>query len=245
MSVIVLRPVGIAHVNGAEQSWRASQAGSGGGTRRRLDLPGSVCHARRRRPTAPLESIVSNPDIEGLGPLAPLAGTWEGAKGEDIAPSDDRGVATSPFRERMVFTPIGRVDNHEQTLYGLRYATTAWRAGAEEPFHEEVGYWLWDAERKQVMRCFIVPRGVTVIAGATVEPDATSFTLQATAGAADYGICSNPFLLEQFRTERYELTVELLADGRLSYEEDTVMAMKGRDEPFHHTDKNVLTKVAR
>jgi len=62
-----------------------------------------------------------------LGPLAPLAGVWEGAAGTDVAPSSARATAVSRFRERIVFEPIGRVDNHEQTLFGLRYRTTAWR----------------------------------------------------------------------------------------------------------------------
>lgn len=99
--------------------------------------------------------------IKNLGPLAPLAGVWEGEKGDDKAPDDDRGVATNKFRERITFEPMGPVNNHEQALYGLRYATTAWRVGAPNPFHEELGYWLWDAKAKQVLRCFIVSRGVT------------------------------------------------------------------------------------
>ncbi len=44
-------------------------------------------------------------------------------------------------------------------------------------FHEELGYWLWDAQAKQVLRCFMVRRGVTVIAGGTAEPDARAFRL--------------------------------------------------------------------
>ena len=114
--------------------------------------------------------------LEQLGPLSHLVGVWEGSKGDDIAPSDSKKNLNQPvnskFRERMQFTETGRVDNHEQILYGLRYATTAWRINQDTPFHEELGYWLWDQSKKQVLRCFMVPRGVTVIAGGTVSPDA-------------------------------------------------------------------------
>ncbi len=77
--------------------------------------------------------------IKNLGPLAPLAGIWEGEKGDDVAPSDDRGTETNKYRERITFEPLGPVNNHEQDLYGLRYSTTAWRIGVESPFHEELG----------------------------------------------------------------------------------------------------------
>ncbi len=181
--------------------------------------------------------------IRKLGPLAPLMGTWEGDKGDDTAPADDRGVETNKYRERIVFEPMGCVDNHEQKLYGLRYSTTAWRLGEDSPFHEELGYWLWDANEKQVLRCFLVPRGVTVLAGGTVEPDARSFTLSADAGSETYGICSNRFLDKEFKTVRYELTVTLHDASRFSYEEDTQMKIKGQDALFHHIDKNTLTRT--
>ena len=35
--------------------------------------------------------------IKNLGPLAPLAGIWEGEKGDDVAPSDDRGTETNKY----------------------------------------------------------------------------------------------------------------------------------------------------
>ena len=38
-----------------------------------------------------------------LGPLADLVGIWEGDKGDDIAPSDDRGTENNKYRERIVF----------------------------------------------------------------------------------------------------------------------------------------------
>lgn len=181
--------------------------------------------------------------IKNLGPLAPLAGIWEGDKGDDTAPSDDRGTETNKFRERITFEPMGPVNNHEQKLYGLRYATTAWPAGASEPFHEELGYWLWDAQAKQVLRCFIVPRGVTVIAGGTVEPEARSFELAADVGSETYGICSNQFLDKEFKTVRYELKITIHDDQSFSYEEDTQLQVKGRKDLFHHIDKNTLKRT--
>lgn len=181
--------------------------------------------------------------IKNLGPLAALAGTWEGEKGDDTAPSDDRGTETNKFRERMTFVPFGPVKNHEQVLYGLRYSTTAWRLGEESPFHEELGYWLWDAKEKQVMRCFIVPRGVTVIAGGTVQPDAKSFELSADVGSETYGICSNKFLDKEFKTVIYELNVTIHDDQSFSYEEDTQLKIKNQADLFHHIDKNTLRRV--
>lgn len=178
-----------------------------------------------------------------LGPLATLAGVWEGDKGDDVAPADDRGTETNKYRERITFVPTGLVENHEQRLFGLRYSTTAWRIGEDDSFHEETGYWLWDAAEKQIMRCFIVPRGISVIAGGTVEPGATEFSLAAALGSPTYGILSNPFLDREFKTVRYELKVRILGADGWSYEEDTVLAMKGRPAPFHHTDKNTLRRV--
>ena len=183
---------------------------------------------------------------DNLGPLARLVGVWEGDKGEDLAPEtpNRQQTARSEFRERIVFEPIGRVDNHEQILYGLRYQTVAWRIGSDQPFHEESGYWLYDGERELVMRCFIVPRGISVIAGGQALRHAESFDLAAKLGSATFGICSNPFLDREFRTVSYTLNVKLLSDDAWSYHEDTVLVVKGRNEPFHHTDSNTLTRVA-
>ena len=186
---------------------------------------------------------MTNDDIAKLGPLAPLAGVWEGGQGTDTAPDDDRGTEINRYRERLVLEPIGAVENHEQKLQGLRYATTAWRLGEDDPFHEELGYWLWDARARQVLRCFMVPRGVTVIAGGTVEPDATSFTLAAEVGSETYGICSNRFLDEEFKTVRYELVVTIHDRDSFSYREDTQLQIKGQAELFHHTDEHTLRRV--
>lgn len=182
--------------------------------------------------------------IAKLGPLAGLAGVWEGDKGADVAPADDRGTEKNSFRERITFEPLGPVNNHEQELYGLRYNTVATRIGETEPFHEELGYWLWDAKAKQVMRCFMVPRGVTVIAGGTAEADAKSFSLAAEVGSETYGICSNKFLDVEFKTVRYELKVTVHDKDSFTYEEDTQLRLKGRSDIFHHTDRNTVRRVS-
>jgi hypothetical protein len=180
--------------------------------------------------------------IARLGPLASLAGVWEGEQGIDIAPGRDGAVETA-FRERLTFEPLGPVENGPQILYGLRYATTAWPLDGDEPFHEENGYWLWDGQAGLVMRCFIVPRGVSVLAGGEAAPDARRFSMAADLGSSTFGILSNPFLDRAFKTVRYELELELHDDGSFSYAEDTQLRIEGREALFHHTDRNRLTRV--
>lgn len=183
-----------------------------------------------------------------LGPLGPLLGVWEGDKGTDLAPSDkpenNRQLATSKYRERIVFEPTGRVDNHEQTLYGLRYSTKAWRIGSPDPFHEELGYWMWDAASGLVIRTFMPPRGMTVLAGGKASATARSFSLEANAGDEVFGICSSPFLTTEFKTVRYTLAVDVLDDDTFRYDEHTFLKMKNRDELFDHRDDNTLRRVS-
>src|SRR6476660_809281 len=69
-----------------------------------------------------------------------------------------------------------------QSLFGLDYKTAMWRGSEENPFHTEVGYWLWDGATGEVLRGFVVPRGITVLAGGTAGADAKSFSLSAAPG---------------------------------------------------------------
>jgi hypothetical protein len=179
------------------------------------------------------------------GPLALLAGVWEGDVGEDVAYSNERGeIALTPYREHIEFKPFGPVENGVQTLYGLDYRMAAWRGTEENPFHTEVGYWLWDATDGQVMRCFLIPRGSAIIAGGLVAPDATSFTLDAAVGSETYGILSNNFLAAQARTVRYEVKIDVSVDGVFSYEEVSVIEHGKLPEHLSHTDSNTLQRIA-
>ena len=108
---------------------------------------------------------------DAWGPLAALAGEWEAAGGLDTAFAHAQGkVIGTPYLEKVAFQPFGPVDNGDQHLYGLDYKTAMWRNDEENPFHTEVGYWLWDGATGEIVRGFVVPRGITVLAGGTADP---------------------------------------------------------------------------
>jgi hypothetical protein len=188
---------------------------------------------------------VPAPTPADLGPLAALVGTWEGTDGLDLAFNNESGkVKETPFRERVVMNPFGPVDNGSQCLFGLDYRMAAWRDGEEDPFHTEVGYWLWDAADGQVMRCFMVPRGSTLIAGGPAKADSEKLVLQAEIGSETYGILSNVYLTGAARTVLYQCTIDI-ADEQWSYEQTTTVELaKMPGTPFSHTDRNTLKRVS-
>jgi hypothetical protein len=184
------------------------------------------------------------PDLADLGPLAPLAGTWEGDEGLDVSFHNDVGeVIETKYREQVTLNPFGPVDNGNQCLFGLDYRMAAWRDDEVDPFHTEVGYWLWDASASQVMRCFMVPRGSTLIAGGMAKADDRRFSMQAELGSNTYGILSNVYLDQHAKTTLFQVTIEVHDDGSWSYDETTTVDLVRWDEPFAHTDRNRLHRV--
>ncbi|HET9599420.1 MAG TPA: heme-binding beta-barrel domain-containing protein [Anaeromyxobacteraceae bacterium] len=180
--------------------------------------------------------------LANLGPLAALAGTWEG-EGIDTHPVAEGGE-DEPYRERMVFEPIDPQANGPQLLYGLRYHVHVNKLDEALTFHDQVGYWLWEPATKTLLQTIAIPRGQVAMAMGTAEPDARAFTVRATLGSSTAGIVSAPFLHENFRTLEYAITVTIQPDGTLRYEQDTVLQIAGRGEPFHHVDRNALRRVA-
>jgi hypothetical protein len=184
------------------------------------------------------------PPDSDLGPLAPLAGTWEGDQGLDVAYSNDEGkLLEIPYRERTVLNPFGPVDNGAQQLFGLDYRMAAWKETQEDPFHTEVGYWLWDAAANQVTKCFIIPRGSSIQAGGPATPGATSFQLTANVGSEIYGILSNQFLAKAARSTAYAVTITVGPDGSFAYTQTTSIEHARWPQMIAHTDRNVLHRV--
>lgn len=178
------------------------------------------------------------------GPLAKLAGTWEGDQGLDVAFQHAKGeIGETPYREKVEFKPFGPVDNGSQCLYGLDYRMAAWRGEEENPFHTEIGYWLWDGADGQVMRSFMVPRGSTILAGGLTTAEATQFSMQAEVGSETYGILSNIYLAQVARTVLYQVNVEIHSDDEWSYRQTSTIDHARLDEPLEHTDTNVLRRV--
>lgn len=181
--------------------------------------------------------------LANLGPLRPMAGIWQGTRGLDVKPKAE-GPKKQAFVERIELQPIDPQTNGPQLLYGLRYHTHITKPDQVKTYHEQVGYWLWEPATGTVIHTLTIPRGQVAMAAGTAGPDDKSFTLNATQGLETWGICSAPFLQKAFRTTAFNIQVTVNDDGSWGYEEDTVLQILGRDEPFHHTDRNLLTRVA-
>lgn len=188
----------------------------------------------------------AEPDVNtlaNLGPLAAMAGIWEGKRGLDINPKAE-GPEKDPYIEHVELQPIDAQTNGPQLFYGLRYHTRIVQPNEVETFHDQVGYWLWEPATGNILFTLSIPRGQTLMAIGNAPADAKEFTVKAVRGSLTNGIISNPFIEQNFTTESYTIKVKINDDGTWSYEQDTVMIIPNYPEPFHHTDRNRLTKIA-
>ena len=191
-----------------------------------------------------LEPDPIDPDtLANLGPLGPLAGIWESAKGVDLHP-ESYGPLSEPYRERYELQPIDPQTNGPQLFYGLRYRTFIRRLDEEKAFHDQVGFWLWEPATGAIIHTLAIPRGQVAMATGVAAPDARKFELKAELGSTQNGILSNPFLERAYRTLAWTIAVTVHDNGDWSYAQDTQLQIEGRSEIFHHTDRNRLTRVA-
>ena len=181
--------------------------------------------------------------LANLGPLRRMAGVWQGTKGLDVKPKAE-GPRSQAFVEHIELQPIDPQTNGPQVFYGLRYHTHIVKPDQVKTYHDQVGYWLWEPAAGVVIHTLAIPRGQIAMAVGQASADAESFEVVAERGATTYGICSTPFLEYGFRTDSFRMTVTLGTDDSWSYFEDTVLMIRGREAPFHHTDRNTLTRVA-
>jgi hypothetical protein len=185
------------------------------------------------------------PDVDtlaNLGPLTGMAGIWIGERGLDVNLTAD-GPAKDAYIERYELQPIDAQTNGPQLLYGLRYHTRVVKPDDPETFHDQVGYWLWEPATGALLLTLSIPRGQVAMLAGRAADDAKTFRVEATRGSLTNGIVSVPFLEHAFRTERCTVAVSINADRTWSYEQDTVLIVRGQSEPFHHTDRNTLRKI--
>lgn len=190
-----------------------------------------------------------NPNLMSrLGPLTPLVGDWEGNGGIDLSyhNQDDETVETGYF-EKAWFRPIPIVENGQQKMHGLNYGMTAWRHGEEamDPFHDEVGYFLWEKATGQVLRCFAVPRGLAILAGGDAKPEDRALNFNAEPGSPAYGLAQNKHLLERAEVRHFESTLSFNDDGTFSYVSDLLLKLAATSKEMHHTDRNTLHRIKR
>jgi hypothetical protein len=187
----------------------------------------------------------SNVDVDtlkNLGPLRGMAGIWQGTRGLDVKPKAE-GPKKQAYIERIELQPIDPQTNGPQLLYGLRYHTHVTKPDQVKTYHDQVGYWLWEPATNTVIHTLTIPRAQIVMASGTAAADAKEFELIARNDDISFGIRSAPFLESAFKTVEFRIKVSINADGTWSYEEDTVLMIRGKTEPFHHTDRNTLHKI--
>ncbi len=174
-----------------------------------------------------------------FGPLAGLVGVWKGDKGMDRSPEPE-GTEENPYYETITFEAVGDVTNaEEQVLAAVRYHQVVSRKSNDKVFHDETGYWIWDAKAGIVMHSLMIPRAVGLLAGGRAKPTDTKLEVRAALNDPDWGIVQSPFMRDKAKTVAFEHSVSIEGD-QLSYSETTHLEIYGKS--FDHTDSNTLKR---
>jgi hypothetical protein len=189
-----------------------------------------------------LEDEMSDQDQVDYGPLQALIGRWSGDRGKDLAPTPE-GAEETAYAETLEFEAIGGPTNaNEQSLAVLRYHQVVARKDDGEIFHDEIGYWMWDAKVGVVMQSLAIPRGVCLIASGSLSgtrEETGALLLEVSTENKGGEIAQSNFMMEKARTTAFFHRITL-ADGKLHSFENTKLEIYGKS--FDHTDENVLVK---
>lgn len=187
---------------------------------------------------------MGNASETDYGPLEDLIGIWRGDSGLDTAPGAD-GDEMSPYYEEITFSARGGVTNAKvQNLAALHYRQIVTRKSDGQVFHDETGYWMWEASTNTVMHSLTIPRGVCVLAGGTYAGEKSDdgrsvIHVSAKVGDAEWGIIQSPFMSEKAQTNAFDHRV-VVGGGKLTYNETMTVKIYGKT--FKHTDANELTR---
>ena len=174
------------------------------------------------------------------GPLSALIGTWKGKEGMDVAPEphdDER----NPYYETIVFEAAEDTTNaEEEVLVAVRYHQQVRRKSTGLVFHDQVGYWLWNAKTGEVTQTLTIPRGVSLLASGTASTQngRTVFEVGTKTGR---DIVETEFMRKKAQTKAFVHRLEV-EGNRLSYSETTTLDIYGKRD-YEHTDENVLYRA--
>jgi len=188
--------------------------------------------------------MVNFPDVD-YGPLHQLLGTWKGDQGTDVAPEPD-GEENNPYYETITYEDIGDLSNaEEQQLAAVYYRQIVKRKSNDEVFHDQTGYWIWDAANSTIMHSFVIPRAVSVVAGgvytgATDDEGRVVLELSAKLGDPGWGIVQSPFMSKKASSLEFSQKVTV-GGAKMAYAQTTLVDIYGK--VFDHTDDNTLTRV--
>ena len=189
------------------------------------------------------EPDVSPDGLANLGPLRRLAGVWQADKGVDINPKAE-GPERRVFREHVRMDPIDPQTNGPQLFYGLRYHIHINTPEEKITFHDQVGYWLM---------------------GACNRPDHAERDHSAGAGCARIRHCKagrqnilrhseawrhalwnllNRIPRRSLPHDDYRCDITFNDDGSWTYNLQTRLVVRGREQPFDHHDTNTLKLAA-
>ena len=174
-------------------------------------------------------------EIDGLdfGPIAGLVGTWQGDKGVDVAPGKAAPLVAEYF-ETIKISVVGDVTNAgAQKLAVLSYHQEVFRKADGKKFHDQIGYWIYDAATKEVHHTISIPRAVTLVATGKATTDGSITVSTSTE------IGQSQFMLDNAKTTQFDMTIKLKGDS-LSYSMTTHLDIYGK--AFPHTDANKLTR---
>jgi len=176
------------------------------------------------------------------GPLKELIGVWSGDKGMDIAPEPD-GTEENPYYETITIEEGGDLENAQsQRLSVLYYRRLVTRKSNNKVFHDETGYWLWDAKEKTIIHSLSIPRAVTLLAGAHFtnfkdKHGNLEIEVFSSEDDKDWNIVQSPFMKNNARTTSFHQHI-VVGNGKMKYKETTMLNIYGR--VFEHTDENEL-----
>ncbi|WP_200821205.1 heme-binding beta-barrel domain-containing protein [Oceanicoccus sp. KOV_DT_Chl] len=184
-------------------------------------------------------TIINSVDF---GPLAGLVGLWKGDKGMDIAPESDGSKEANPYYEELLIEVAGGATNAEkQRLAVLRYHQKVFRVSDGQQFHDQIGYWIWDADDQRVMFTLSIPRGVSLVAGGIADVDGETATLTVeSAEGSDWGVAQSPFMRDNAKTKGFKMQLSVNGDA-MEYSQTTFLDIYGRE--FDHTDNSTLRRV--